>query len=108
MAINSRLAYSTESGRIRTDQPKPAETAPADGVVKVRREKKGRGGKTVTTVSGVPVGAKELKGLASELKRQCASGGSVSGGIIEIQGDHVDRVMELLADRGYKVKQSGG
>ena len=108
MVRDSRLVYSTGVGRIRSSQTKDATSAPADGFVRVRREKKGRGGKTVTTVSGVAMGNKELKALASELKRKCGSGGSVNDGVIEIQGDHVDRVMEELVAKGLKVKRSGG
>ena len=108
MVRDSRLVYSTEVGRIRSGQTKQATSAPADGIVRVRREKKGRGGKTVTTVSGVAMGKKELKALASELKRKCGSGGSVSEGVVEIQGDHVDRVMAELVAKGLKVKRSGG
>jgi translation initiation factor 1 len=108
MVRDGRLVYSTGIGRIRSGQTKHATSAPADGLVRVRREKKGRGGKTVTTVSGVAMGNKELKALASELKRKCGSGGSVSDGVIEIQGDHVDRVMAELVAKGLKVKRSGG
>ena len=108
MVRDSRLVYSTGTGRIRSGQTKQAASAPADGFVRVRREKKGRRGKTVTTVSGVAMGDKELKALASELKRKCGSGGSMSDGVIEIQGDHVDCVMEELAGKGFKVKRSGG
>ena len=108
MVRDSRLVYSTAAGRIQTDQTKQAAFAPADGFVRVRRERKGRGGKTVTAVSGVAMGDKELKALASELKRKCGSGGSMSDGVIEIQGDHVDCVMEELAGKGHKLKRSGG
>jgi translation initiation factor 1 len=108
MVRDSRLVYSTELGRIRTAETRKAVTAPADGIVRVRRERKGRGGKTVTTVSGVAMADKQLKALASELKRKCGSGGSMSDGVIEIQGDHVDRVIEELAGKGHKVKRSGG
>ena len=108
MVRDSRLVYSTGVGRIRSGQTKHATSAPADGFVRVCRETKGRGGKTVTTVSGVAMGHKELKTLASELKRKCGSGGSMSDGVIEIQGDHVDRVMAELVAKGLKVKRSGG
>ena len=107
MAKNSRLVYSSEFGRIQTGQ-KTSSTRSGDGVARVRREKKGRGGKTVTTVSGLELGNVKLKTLASDLKRKCGSGGSVVDGVIEIQGDHVDRVMEELAGKGHKVKRSGG
>jgi len=79
-----------------------------DGVVRVRRETKGRKGKGVTTVSGVPLPPDGLAELARDLKKKCGSGGTVKDGIIEIQGDHVDVVMELLGGRGWTVKRSGG
>jgi translation initiation factor 1 len=79
-----------------------------DGVVRVRREVKGRRGKPVTTVEGVPLDADALRELASELKRRCGTGGSVKDGVIEIQGDHRDDVIPLLEARGWRVKRAGG
>jgi len=107
LAKNSHLVYSAESGRIEPGQKKQSTNA-GDGNVRVRREKKGRGGKTVTTVSGLAMGSVELKALASELKRKCGSGGGVVDGVIEIQGDQVDRVMDELTGKGYRVKRAGG
>jgi translation initiation factor 1 len=79
-----------------------------DGVVRVRREVKGRRGKPVTTIAGVPLGGGELRELAGELKRRCGSGGSAKDGVIEIQGDHRDAVIPLLEARGWTVKRAGG
>ena len=123
MANNSQLAYSTDTGYVR-EQKKPQKKKPQknkrtkrqqqasviknDGIVRVRLEKKGRGGKTVTTISGVAVAGPELKALASELKRKCGSGGSIVDGIIEIQGDKADRVIDELTQRGYQAKRAGG
>ena len=107
MAKNSQLVYSSDTGRVQ-EQKKQIATPKGDGIARVRREKKGRGGKTVTTVSGVPLGGTELKELASELKRKCGSGGSVVDGVIEIQGDKVDTVMDELTKKGYKAKRAGG
>ena len=107
MAKNSRLVYSSDIGRVQ--QPKKQAPAPTgDGIARVRREKKGRGGKTVTTISGLRLSAAELKALASELKRKCGSGGSVVDHVIEIQGDKVDVVLTELAKRGYQAKRAGG
>ena len=79
-----------------------------DGVIRVRRETKGRGGKTVTTAAGFPLASDALKTLAKELKRTCGSGGAVREGVIEIQGDHRDTVVAELEVRGYTVKRAGG
>jgi len=79
-----------------------------DGIVRVRREVKGRRGKTVTTISGVPLPRDELRDLAAELKRRVGTGGSTKDGIIEIQGDHCDTLVEELRKRGYTVKRAGG
>ncbi|KUM39793.1 translation initiation factor Sui1 [Pseudomonas sp. EpS/L25] len=103
----SRLVYSTDVGRIRPEEPAaPASTG--DGIARVRRETKGRGGKTVTTVTGVPLEGDELRELASALKRRCGTGGAFKEGIIEIQGDHVDLLVGELEKRGFKTKRAGG
>ena len=75
-----------------------------DGIVRVRREVKGRRGKTVTTISGIPLPQDDLKALAGDLKRRCGSGGSVVDGVIEIQGDHRDNLVPELESRGYRVR----
>ncbi|TBV06612.1 translation initiation factor Sui1 [Stutzerimonas kirkiae] len=101
------LVYSTDGGRQRPapEQPKLPE---GDGIARVRRESKGRGGKTVTTIAGVPLLPDELKALAGELKRRCGTGGSLKDGVIEIQGDHVQLLIDELLRRGFKAKKSGG
>lgn len=114
----SPLVYSSLSGRIcaTCGQPvaacrcrqQPRVTPPVDGVVRVGRETKGRKGKGVTLVSGVPLPFEELKELARELKQKCGSGGTLKDGVIEIQGDHRDALIELLKARGWPVKRSGG
>ncbi|MBK8975627.1 MAG: stress response translation initiation inhibitor YciH [Planctomycetes bacterium] len=91
----------------------PAEPAPpaqpaGDGIVRIRRETSGRGGKTVTTVAGVPLVGEELKQLAKELKRRCGVGGALKDDVIEIQGDHRDAVEQELRRRGFTVKRAGG
>jgi translation initiation factor 1 len=77
-------------------------------VVRVRRESKGRGGKTVTVIAGVPGNEAALKLLAGELKRRCGTGGTLKEGMIEIQGDHCDLLVTELSGRGFKVKRAGG
>lgn len=110
------LVYSTDGGRHCPDcnQPldacvcKRAVVPEGDGIARVRRETKGRGGKTVTTVSGVPLAGEPLKDLASALKKRCGCGGALKDAVIEIQGDHVDLLLDELTRRGFKAKKSGG
>jgi translation initiation factor 1 len=79
-----------------------------DGIVRLMRETKGRKGKGVTLIAGLPLEKEELKQMATSLKQKCGSGGSLKNGIIEIQGDHRDVLEKQLGRLGYKVKRSGG
>jgi translation initiation factor 1 len=81
---------------------------PNDGIVRVGRETKGRRGKGVTIVTGIPGSEDALKKLAGQLKAQCGVGGTVKDRVIEIQGDQRDRLIKILSDAGYTVKKSGG
>jgi translation initiation factor 1 len=85
-----------------------APALPADGVARVRRETAGRHGKTVTAVHGLRLGEAALRELASELKRLCGTGGSAKDGAIEIQGEHVEKVIAALVERGFQAKRAGG
>ena len=76
--------------------------------MRLARDRKGRGGKIVTLVLGVPGGEAEIARLAQELKRFCGTGGTVKDGVIEIQGEHRDRLEPKLVALGYKVKRAGG
>jgi translation initiation factor 1 len=76
--------------------------------VRVRRETKGRGGKTVTVIAGLPLDEAGIKALAGELKRRCGTGGTVKDGLVEIQGDHRELLLAELTARGYKAKAAGG
>jgi translation initiation factor 1 len=114
---DARTVYSSEHGRTCPHCGHPATRcvcranprAPrGDGIVRVRREVKGRRGKTVTTISGVPLPEEDLRSLAADLKRRCGSGGSVVEGVIEIQGDHGETLIPALEERGYTVKRAGG
>ena len=113
---DSRLVYSTEWGKVdRAESKRRAGTAgkqqpqaKRDGVVRVMRETKGRKGKGVTLVTGVPLEGADLARLGKELKKRCGSGGTVKNGVVEIQGDHRDVVVDLLSARGWTVKRSGG
>jgi len=115
---NARLVYSSQSGRICPKCKKPiagcacsksTATLPSgDGVVRVGRETKGRKGKGMTLITGVPLPTDELKKLAKELKQKCGTGGTLKDGVIEIQGDHRDVLIEMLKAKGWTVKRSGG
>ena len=110
------LVYSTEAGRMCPACRNPVaqctcrQAAPpaGDGVVRVSRETKGRGGKAVTLVRGVALAPEQLADLGKLLRTACGSGGTVKDGVIEVQGDHADRVVELLKARGHIVKRAGG
>lgn len=111
------LVYSTEVGRVCPGcqqavaecRCKQSSAVPAgDGVVRVSRETKGRKGKGVTLVTGVPLAGEALASLAKMLKARCGSGGTVKDGVIEIQGDHRDALVPLLEAKGWTVKRSGG
>ncbi len=102
----SRLVYSTDAGRI--TQAATQQTIETDGIVRIRRETKGRKGKGVTTVSGVGLPEAELKTLAKQLKQKCSTGGTVKDGLIEIQGDHRETLKTELEKLGHNVKLAGG
>ena len=82
--------------------------ATGDGILRVRREKAGRGGKTVTVVRGALLDATVLQALGKRLKAACGSGGTVKDGVVEIQGDHADRLVGLLQQEGFIVKRARG
>ncbi len=107
MPKETRLVYSTESGRIRSDSP-ATEIRPDDSVIRVRRETKGRGGKEATVIWDVPGGESELKNLGKAIKQRLGTGGSAKDGQIVIQGDHVSAIIAFLQDKGYAVKKAGG
>ena len=115
-----RVVYSTDSGRVtncpicgqfykhcRCEQP-TSTTKKSDGLVRLMRDRKGRGGKTVTVITGVTGDDTVLSTLAQQLKKLCGSGGTLKDGTIEIQGDHCEKVQAKLVELGYKVKRVGG
>ena len=122
----SRLVYSTDSGRVcpACGQPvahctckataaaqaraKQAGSGKAGNIVRVQLDTKGRKGKGVTVVSGVPLTDDALAQLGKQLKAQCGAGGTVKDGVIEVQGDHREVVMAALQKLGYTVKRVGG
>jgi translation initiation factor 1 len=118
---NSRLVYSTETGRIcpkcqnpisdckcKKERPERKYQNKSDGIIRIRREVKGRKGKTVTTLSGFALDDKSLNLLSKQLKQYCGTGGSVIDGMVIIQGDHRDTIKSLLAWQGNIVKLAGG
>ena len=110
------LVFSTEQGRMCPDCRNPVadcvcgQSSPpsGDGIVRVSRETKGRKGKGVTLVTGIPLAEKELKAFAKVLKAKCGTGGTVKDGGVEIQGDQRDILVPLLQAKGWTVKRAGG
>jgi translation initiation factor 1 len=116
---DSDLVYSTESGRMCPACGKPIgdcicreraqqKIMHGDGTIRIVRETKGRKGKGVTVISGLPLPAGKLDDLAKQLKNKCGCGGTVKNGTIELQGEHRDLMVMELQKMGYKVKKSGG
>jgi translation initiation factor 1 len=113
---NSSLVYSTEGGRACPACRQPVAQCTCrnqsailgDGVVRVARETKGRGGKGVTLVKGLALDAAALAVLGKQLRAACGAGGTVKDGVIEVQGDHCDRVMDALRKLGHQPKRTGG
>lgn len=122
MPEDSRLVYSTDGGPVRApltphNRKLPLGATPAspsrggppdDGVVRVQRDSKGRGGKTATTVTGLPGDEADLDGLLKQLKQYCGAGGSREGRTFVLQGDQRTRLMERLTTLGFKPKLAGG
>ncbi|MBC8137941.1 MAG: translation initiation factor Sui1 [Fibrella sp.] len=114
---NGGLVYSTDHGKMCPMCCRPMlecvckqqnSAASRDGIVRVGRETKGRKGSGVTTVTGLPMNDAQLAELCTGLKKRCGSGGTVKDGVIEIQGDHRDSLVEELTKKGYTVKRVGG
>ena len=108
MKKNSKLVYSTETGRIKDSPQASPPSLDPNAVVRLQRESKGRGGKPVTLVTGVPLPDKELKALAKELKKLCGVGGTIKERVIEIQGEQREKLKPILEKKGFTVKISGG
>jgi translation initiation factor 1 len=108
----TKVVWSSTDGDLRKardpDVQRARELERAGGRVKVRRETSGRRGKAVTTVAGVPLDDAGLKELAGRLKKRCGVGGAVKDGVIEVQGDHRDVVLEVLKADGYDAVLAGG
>ena len=119
MTDDRRLVYSTENGQLdkalsttKTQRKKPAHSStasnPSKQGIRIRRESKGRGGKTVSIIDGLPLDEKSLKVLMKKLKGALGTGGAVKNGSLEIQGEHREKLLLLLEKEGFKAKISGG
>ncbi len=115
--MGNGIVYSTGQGRMCPVCGKPVakclchqkkEMPQSDGIVRVRKETKGRKGKGMTVITGVPLDETRLEELGKQLKTKCGAGGTVRDGVIEIQGDHRDLLLEELRKRGWTVKCAGG
>ena len=118
---NSRLVYSTDGGRVKLPPPgltnraaaqskiqNPESKVPDDGIIRIQRDKKGRGGKTATTVTGLPGDEAALDALLKTLKQHCATGGSREGRVLIVQGDQREKLLARLVALGYRAKLAGG
>ncbi len=115
--MTAKIVYSTGIGTLCSNCrravrecvcPKSAPGAAKPAAVRVGRETKGRAGRGVTTVSGLPLAQTELVELAAKLKKRCGSGGTLRDGVIEIQGEHRDVIVAELLKLGWAAKKSGG
>ena len=107
MMSDSVLVYSTDVGRIKEEKASVVRTK-GDGVVRIQKQTSGRKGAGVSVITGLDLSDEELKKLAAELKKRCGCGGSVKNGMIEIQGEKRDLLKQLLEQKGFTVKLSGG
>ena len=109
--MSDKIVYSTETGDLRKKQNGTFRSPSGkinDGLVRVQKESKGRGGKTVSVIYGLKLSGTELSLLATRLKQKCGAGGTVKDGAIIIQGDKVDFIVQLLQHEGFNVKRAGG
>jgi translation initiation factor 1 len=105
---SAKVVWSTTDGDLRKARDPKLKERMAGGRVKVRRETAGRRGKAVTTISGIPLDDAGVRALAGRLKKRCGVGGSAKDGVIELQGDHRDVVVEVLRGEGFDVVLAGG
>jgi translation initiation factor 1 len=118
MSNHSRPVYSTVTGRLCPDckqarsncqcKTLQQQQVKGDGIVRIHRETKGRAGKGVTLIKGLPLNEVDLKAITTKMKQHCGTGGTLKDGVIEIQGDNRDKLLAWLVVQGYKAKLAGG
>jgi len=117
LAVADKIVYSSEYGDLRQSPEKEKASShreskkpglPRDGIVRVRRENNGRGGKTVTVIYGLPLSEEKMYLFAAKVKRRFGTGGTVRDGAVIVQGDRVDDALRLVAEDGFTVKKAGG
>ena len=111
MTNNNRMVWSSNTGDVRNQPQKPSHSKslpPQQQMIYLHRESSGRGGKAVSLVKGLMLSEDDLKVLAKKLKQECGTGGTIKDGVIEIQGEHRQKIAEILIKLGYKVKIAGG
>ena len=109
--IHNKTVWSSEEGDLRKKEEKNTSInalPPQQQTAYLHRESKGRGGKAVTLIKGLALSEGDLSALAKKLKQACGSGGTVKDGVIEIQGEHREKIADVLRQQGYKVKIAGG
>ena len=108
---NNKTVWSSKEGDLRRKEQNPSNIKPLppqQQTIYLHRESAGRGGKAVTLVKNLVISAENMKSLAKRLKQECGTGGTVKDGVIEIQGEHRERIAAFLSKMGYKVKIAGG
>jgi translation initiation factor 1 len=111
MSDKDAIVYSSEAGDMRKKEKPATRPSPGmkkDGIVRVQRESKGRGGKTVSVIYGLPLSGGGLSAIAARVKQKCGTGGTVKDGAVIIQGDKVEQIIQVLSHEGYTVKRAGG
>lgn len=110
MTNNNKTVWSSESGDLRKKETTTYTKSlpPQQQMIYLHRESSGRGGKAVSVLKGLQLSEEDLKALAKKLKNECGTGGTIKDGVIEIQGEHRQKISEILQKLGYKIKIAGG
>ena len=111
MPNHDRTVWSSEQGDLRKQSQDSAHSRslpPQQQTVYLHRDSSGRAGKAVTLVKKLILSEEDLKALAKKLKQECGTGGTIKDGVIEIQGEHREKIAAVLQKLGYKIKIAGG